>query len=213
MRRFGWLYGIVVLLAVISCGHRMSTGDLQQKLDSIAKVENLEQLEAQGIHVDREVNSMQLFYDSLNIQPLPLRYSEDYVNSLPNYKEVPLVLVKSLNLEGRIEPKAIALPETVSTRLMILAADEGEGFYSLWLYSLDDDYMPVDKLCLYANSKEEAEENLKALPDDQLVQDFIITSDYEIRLTDFTGRLVAESQKVYHIDMLRKFVEYQDIEY
>ena len=161
----------------------------------------------------KDVSTVQLFYDSLSLQPLPLRYSADYVRYLPNYKPVPYELVKFMNFEGRTDPKAIALPEAAGARLMILAADEGDGLYSLWLYSLDSDYLPVDKLCLYATSKEEKQLDDEALPEDKLIQDFTITSDYEIRLTDYDGRLKAESQKVYHLDMSRNFTEDANIEY
>lgn len=202
-----------LVLALVACGNKMSSGQLQQKLDSIAKVEAVERLEAQGIRLDTDVSPIQLFFDSLNLQPLPIRYSADYVKYLPNYKSVPYELVRFMNFEGRTDPKAIALPESAGTRLMILAADEGDGLYSLWLYSLDTDYMPVDKLCLYATSKAEKELDDKALPEDKLIQDFVITSDYEVRLTDYTGKYKAEAQKVYHIDMSRKFSETESIDY
>ena len=96
---------------------------------------------------------------------------------------------------------------------MILAADEGDGLYSLWLYSLDDEYMPVDKLCLYATNKEDAKANLEAEPEDQLIQDFVVTSDYEVRLTDYTGKFKAEVQRVFHIDPSRHFSEDDEIDY
>ena len=204
----------VLVLSLTACGNRqLSPEEMQRKLDSIAMVEAKEKLEVQGIHLDREASIVQLFYDSLNIQPLPIRFSDDYVKTLPGYKTVPVELASFMGLEGRVEPKAIALPETVATRLMILAADEGDGFYSLWLYSLDDEFMPVDKLNLYAITKEEAKENEIADPEDQLIQDFIITSDYEIRLTDWNGKLKAEIQKVYHIDPSRHFSEDDEIDY
>ena len=205
------LSGIVLLAA---CGNRqMSPGEMQRKLDSIARLETIEQLEMQGIHIGKDVSPIQLFFDSLNIQPLPVRYSDEYVKYLPNYTSVPYELVRFMNFEGRTDPKAIALPESAGARLMILAADEGDGLYSLWLYSLDDDYMPVDKLCLYATSKEEQKENELADPEDKLIQDSVITSDYEIRLTDYSGKFKAEVQKVYHVDMSRKFSEDQEIDY
>lgn len=204
--------GAVVCLS--SCKERrLSPQAMQHKLDSIARIENIERLEAQGIRLNKDVSPIQLFYDSLNLQPLPIRYTDDYVKYLPNYKSVPYELVKFMNFEGRTDPKAIALPESAGTRLMILAADEGDGLYSLWLYSLDTDYLPVDKLCLYATSQEEKEEDAELLPEDQLIQDFIITSDYEVRLTDYTGKYKAEMQKVYHIDMSRKFVLEEEIDY
>ena len=196
-----------------SSSGNLSPAELQHKLDSIQRLEAKEKLAAQGINLDREVSPIQLFYDSLDIQPLPLRYSEDYMATLPNYKVVPAELASFMGLEGRVEPKAISLPETAGARLMILAADEGDNLYSLWLYSLDDEYMPVDKLCLYATNKEEAKANLEADPEDQLIQDFVITSDYEVRLTDYTGKFKAEVQRVFHIDPSRHFSEDAEIDY
>ena len=181
---------LVGVLMYVACGNKQqSPGDLQAKLDSIARLETIEQLEMQGIHIGKDVSPIQLFFDSLNIQPLPVRYADDYVKYLPNYTSVPYELVKFMNFEGRTDPKAIALPESAGARLMILAADEGDGLYSLWLYSLDDDYMPVDKLCLYATSKEEEKEN------------------------DYSGKFEAEVQRVYHVDMSRKFSETAEIDY
>ena len=196
-----------------SSSGNLSPAELQHKLDSIQRLEAKEKLAAQGINLDREVSPIQLFYDSLDIQPLPLRYSEDDMATLPNYKVVPAELASFMGLEGRVEPKAISLPETAGARLMILAADEGDNLYSLWLYSLDDEYMPVDKLCLYATNKEEAKANLEADPEDQLIQDFVITSDYEVRLTDYTGKFKAEVQRVFHIDPSRHFSEDAEIDY
>lgn len=205
------LLGVLMLTA---CGNRqLSPAEMQNKLDSIARLENIEQLEMQGVHIGKDISPIQLFFDSLNIQPLPVRYSDEYVKYLPNYTSVPYELVKFMNFEGRTDPKAIALPESAGARMMILAADEGDGLYSLWLYSLDDDYMPVDKLCLYATSKEEQKESEMADPEDKLIQDFVITSDYEVRLTDYSGKFEAEVQRVYHVDMSRKFSEDQEIDY
>lgn len=209
-----WGIGLLMVLMLGSCHNKqLSPEQLQDKLDSIARIENKERLKVQGINLDREISPVQLFYDSLNIQPLPIRFSEDYVKYLPDYRSVPVELVHFMGLEGGDASKAISLPETAGTRLMILAADEGDHLYSLWLYSLDEEYMPVDKLCLYATNKEEAEENEIADPEDKLIQDFVITSDYEIRLTDYTGKYKAEIQKIYHIDPSRHFSQDNEIDY
>ena len=97
---------VVLVLAVLVLGacknNRLSPEQMQQKLDSIAKLEAKEKLEAQGIHLDRDVSPVQLFYDSLGIQTLPIRYSEDYVKFLPGYKVVPAELASFMGLEGRI---------------------------------------------------------------------------------------------------------------
>ena len=82
-----WYIGLVAVVVLASCrnNNRLTPEQMQYKLDSIAKIENIERLEAQGIHIDKDVSPIQLFFDSLNLQPLPIRYSESYVRYLPNY--------------------------------------------------------------------------------------------------------------------------------
>ena len=187
-----------------SCGgsHKMSPEELAHKLDSVKTIEIKEKLALQGINLDESDNPLKLFYDSLDIQSLPISYTEDYVNFLPGFKPVPQEIVSYLNFEGR-SPKAITLTETVGARLLLLAADEQEHQYSLWLYSLDDEYIPVDKLCLYAI---EDEEDIAIKPENY-IQYFSITSDYEIHLLDYSGKTnKAQLEEVYTIDAARKFV-------
>ena len=127
----------------------MSPEELAHKLDSVKALEIKEKLALQGINLEDSDNPLKQFYDSLDIQTLPISYTEDYVNFLPSFKPVPKEIASYLDFEGH-SPKAITLPESVGARLLLLAADEVEHKYSLWLYSLDDEYIPVDKLCLYA---------------------------------------------------------------
>ena len=113
-----------------------------------------------------------------------------------------------MNFEGRKDRRAITLPETLGARLLLLAADEEEERYSLWLYSLDDDYLPVDKLCLYAVEDEvEDDEYDYDLEPEEFIQYFSITSDYEIRLIDYTKKdIETRTNEVYYLDPSRKFV-------
>ena len=193
-------------LMVAACGgRRMSPEELQHKLDSIKALEIKERLALQGVNLEASDNPLKLFYDSLEIQALPISYSEDYVNFLPAYKDVTPEIVSYMELIECKHPKAVALPESVGARLMIMAADESEGHYSLWLYSLDDDYVPVDKLCLYAVDDMDPEDVVD-FGEEQFVQYFSITSDYEIRLMDYTKQQYkARLEEVYHIDESRRF--------
>ena len=193
-------------LMVAACGgRRMSPEELQHKLDSIKALEIKERLALQGVNLEASDNPLKLFYDSLEIQALPISYSEDYVNFLPAYKDVTPEIVSYMELIECKHPKAVALPESVGARLMIMAADESEGHYSLWLYSLDGDYVPVDKLCLYAVDDLDPED-IVDFGGEQFVQYFSITSDYEIRLMDYTKQQYkARLEEVYHIDESRRF--------
>lgn len=198
---------LVVTLLMVSCGggRKMSPEELQHKLDSVKALEIKEKLALQGVDLETSDNPMKLFFDSLEIQPLPLSYDEDYVRMLPSYKEVGKDVAEYMNLVDCRHPKAISLPETIGARLIIIAADESDGEYSLWLYSLDDDYFPVDKLCLFSVDSRELEEYTE-INEQEFLQYFSITSDYEIRLMDYAKEdYRAHLEEVYHINEARKF--------
>ena len=183
----------------------MSPEELQHKLDSVKALEIKEKLALQGVDLETSDNPMKLFFDSLEIQPLPLSYDEDYVRMLPSYKEVGKDVAEYMNLVDCRHPKAISLPETIGARLIIIAADESDGEYSLWLYSLDEDYFPVDKLCLFSVDSREPEEYTE-INEQEFLQYFSITSDYEIRLMDYAKEdFRAHLEEVYHINEARKF--------
>ena len=191
---------------IVSCGgnrHQMSPEELAQKLDSIKALEIKEKLKLQGIDLESSDNPFKVFFDSLNMQTLPLTYSEDYVRFLPGYQEIPTEILSYMELQGGEHPKAVSLPESVGTRLMILAVDESDDLYSLWLYSLDNDYVPIDKLCLYAIEDKEDD-----IDPEEFIEYFSITSDFEIHLIDYSKtRQEINSEEVYYIDASRKFAQ------
>ena len=124
------IVGILAMAAlIVSCGgnrHQMSPEELAQKLDSIKALEIKEKLKLQGIDLESSDNPFKVFFDSLNMQTLPLTYSEDYVRFLPGYQEIPTEILSYMELQGGEHPKAVSLPESVGARLMILAVDEKE---------------------------------------------------------------------------------------
>lgn len=194
---------LAVSLLIISCGGKkqMSPEDLQHKLDSVKALEVKEKLKLQGINLEDASNPLKMFYDSLYLQTLPISYTEDYVRFLPDFKEVPDEIISLMDLERGAHPKAVSLPESLGARLMLLAVDEYEGQYTLWLYSLDNEYVPVDKLCLYAIEDKEDE-----IDPEEFVQYFSITSDYEIHLLDYSKtKHQAQSEEVYYIDDTLRF--------
>lgn len=206
MRQLLGLMTAVLLLT--ACGGRknMSPDELQHKIDSVKALEVQEKLALQGIDLKSADNPLKLFFDSLEIQPLPISYSEDYVRLLPSYKPISEDIVAYLNLVACRHPKAISLPETIGAKLIIIAADELDNEYSLWLYSLNDDYFPVDKLCLFSVDQRDPEEYTE-VDEDEYLQFFSITSDYEIRLMDYAKEgYEARLNEVYHVGSSRKFI-------
>jgi hypothetical protein len=202
MKKYYLFFLVAVLLT--ACGNRrLSPEVLQQKIDSVYALEKLEELKRQGVNLE-DASPFQLFYDSLDIQALPMSYSEDYMKILPNYQVVPQAIMSFLELEGRIAPKAIALPETIGARLVLLAADVADGEYELWLYSLDSDCYPVDKLLLY--QPQVISDSKLTLPPQETY--FSITSNYEIRVMEYADESDEFGQlSTFIVDDARMFVE------
>lgn len=201
MRKFLGLLVLAVLVAACGGRKQMSPEEIAHKLDSIKALEIKEKLKLQGINLESSDNPFKVFYDSLNMQTLPLSYSEDYVNFLPGFQDIPTEILSYMDMEGGEHPKAVSLPESIGARLMILAAEETAGMYSLWLYSLDNDYVPIDKLCLYAVEDKEDD-----IDPEEFIEYFSITSDFEIHLIDYSKtRNKVNSEEVYYIDDSRKF--------
>ena len=195
---------LAIMLLLLSCGGRrqLSPEELSHKLDSVKNVEINEKLRLQGIDLELSDNPLKQFYDSLNLQTLPISYTEDYVKFLPAFKPIPKEIIPFFELLDCNEPKAVSLPESLGAKLILIATDEQPHLYSLWLYSLDDDFRPVDKLCLYA-----IEDKSDEINPDEFIQYFSITSDYEIRLLDYSRILhKANFEEVYYIDSSRKFM-------
>ena len=188
--KYKWCLSALALL-MLSCGGRkqMSPEELEHKLDSIKSIEVKEKLKLQGIDVETSDNPLKVFYDSLSMQSLPVSYTEDYVRFLPGFSEMQPEIARYMGLSITTHHMAACLPESVGARLILVAVEEAQSShqYSLWLYSLDDEYFPVDKLCLYAIF-------------------FSITSDYEIHLLDYSKtRNRTQSEEIYYIDASRHF--------
>lgn len=195
---------LAIMLLLLSCGGRrqLSPEELSHKLDSVKNVEINEKLRLQGIDLELSDNPLKQFYDSLNLQTLPISYTEDYVKFLPAFKPIPQEIIPFFELLDCNEPKAVSLPESLGAKLILIATDEQPHLYSLWIFSLDDDFRPVDKLCLYA-----IEDKSDEINPDEFIQYFSITSDYEIRLLDYSRILhKANFEEVYYIDSSRKFM-------
>ena len=205
MRQVIGLMTAVLLLAACG-GKKMSPDELQHKIDSVKALDVKEKLALQGVDLNSTDNPLKLFYDSLEIQPLPISYNEDYVRLLPSYKPVSNDIVAYLNLVECRHPKAIALPESIGAKLVIIAADEIDNEYSLLLYSLNDDFFPVDKLCLFSVDQRDPEEYTE-VDEEEFLQFFSITSDYEIRLMDYAKEgYQTHLNEVYHVGASRKFI-------
>jgi hypothetical protein len=199
MRKILFLVGVGLLVAACG-GRRMSEAELQQKIDSVKAVESLHQLQMQGIALE-DANPLQVFYDSLAIQPLPLVSDISYLEEAPNYLSIPKELALLMELDTGMVTRVISLPETISTRLMLEMVNHTYEDYTLWLYSLDVDYTVVDKMMLYSTRQE------KQLAAKKMRVGFSITTDYEIRLDRYSNDNKLVWEGLYKVDESRHFVK------
>ena len=194
---------LTVAMSLSCVGRRPSAAELQHKIDSVRALEQVEELKRQGITLG-DGNPLQVYFDSLAIQPLPLSYSESYVETLPNYTDVPPVVMALLELEGRTAAKAIALPDMMHARLLLVAVAVADGEYELWLYSIDDSFMTVDKLQIYEPAKISDKKVRQTL---QLTY-FSITSDGEVNLMEYLDDDDTHGQmSTFVVDPSRMFIE------
>ena len=71
---------------------------------------------------------------------------------------------------------------------------------------MGEDYMPVDKICLYAIPDDE-DFDLDLDEEDDILQFFTITSDYEIHLMDYSKeKRKTNTEEVYTLDAQRNFL-------
>ena len=190
----------VAALAVLAAcqGGSMSQAEMQRKIDSVRALDNLDILRAQGIDLE-ERSPVEEFYDSLAIQTLPLQATADYVGGLPGFGDMPSEYARLFGISIGGHLKAKALPETLGTRLMLLAADGGQGEPTIWLCSLDMDYRLVDKLLLYAPAA-----NADAFNRSD-TRAFLITSGYTITIQQYDAEQGTVLQQSYAIDDGRRF--------
>lgn len=193
---------VVAAMALLAAcqGGSMSPAEMQRKVDSVRALENLDILRAQGIDLE-ERSPLAEFYDSLALQSLPLLATTDYVGILPRFTDMPSEFARLIGISIGGQLKAKALPETLGTRLMMIAADNGREVPTVWLYSLDMDYRAVDKLLLYTPATE----------DDAFFSNdtraFLITSDYTVTTQEYDAEQGTVRQQSYTVDDGRRFIK------
>ena len=158
-----------------------SHANLAQQLDSVRALEQYEQMRMQGLVRQQSDNPLQEFCDSLDMLSLPISYSDDLLDQVDLFRYVPEPIALALSFETRREEsRAVRLPRLGKVLPILIAGlDEGE-LTEMWLFTLDRDYMTLDKICLYDAGDDEEEHY------------FAITSDFDI----------YRNHVVYNIDRL-----------
>ncbi len=176
---------LMFVLLASSCGNKR-VENLQEKIDSLRTLEQLKELRRQSMQTGEQFdNPLQAFFDSLEVQVLPLYYVPETDELYSMFTYVPEGIKVYLNFESDNEVRAAALPRRGALRIILLAAFEYGEMMEMWLYSLDEDYFPIDQVCLY-DAADDADECY-----------FAITSDYRI----------YRNHVLYHINIEGKILE------
>ena len=164
-----------VLLLSFSCGNRKNAADYASMIDSIRKAEiELELLKPETI------DPVVLFFDSLSIKSVPMRYSADFVSYLPRMGKVPSMMNARFGYENNIELYAAKLPSYQMFNLMLVAEKLDSTSTSLYLCTMNQEYVLIDRLCIY-EQKVEKKNNLLGLSR----LEYFITSQYDITLVKY----------------------------
>ena len=166
---------IAILLCAFSCGNRKSATDYEGMIDSIRKAEVEKELfkPAAG-------DPVVAFFDSLAMKSVPMKYSPEFVEYLPQMMKVPVVYNSRFDYESNVDLYAVKLPSYQNYHLMLLGEKLDSTNVSLYLCTMNRDYVLVDRLCIYEQKIEEKNGKLGLMR-----QEYYITSKYEVTLVSY----------------------------
>lgn len=166
---------LTALLFVFSCGNKKSAADYEQMIDSIRKAEV-----AQELLKPTANDPVLAFFDTLGMKSVPMKYSVEFVEYLPQMKKVPVVFNSRFDYESDVDLYVVKLPSYQHYHMMLLAEKLDSVSSTLYLCTMNQEYVLVDRLCLYEQKVENRNGHLGVLR-----QEYYITSQYEITLVNY----------------------------
>lgn len=161
-----------VILSFCSCGNRKNAADYDGMIDSLRRAEAAKEL-LKPVENDPAV----AFIDSLGIMSVPMKYSLTFVEYLPQMTKVPAVFNSRFDYESNIELYAVKLPSYKNYHVMLLAEKVDSTTTTLYLCTMNQEYVMVDRLCIYEQKIENRDGKLGVMR-----QEYYITSQYETTL-------------------------------
>lgn len=169
---------IVVLMAMVmaySCGNRKNAADYDGMIDSIRRAEAAKEL-LKPVSND----PVMAFMDSLSIKSVPMKYSMEFVEYLPQMTKVPVTFNSRFDYESNIALYAVKLPSYKDYHMMLLAEKVDSTTTTLYLCTMNQEYVLVDRLCLYEQKIENRDGKLGVMR-----QEYYVTSQYEVTLVSY----------------------------
>jgi hypothetical protein len=166
---------IPLVLTLLSCGQRKRDAVFyEQMVDSIRKAEQLEEMKRQaGVYDD----PVEAFFDTLQLRPLPVQSERGDFAKIGRFGKVPPSVTSMLGFPVSARLKALMLPKVHGLHAMLLSEQLDSITSTLYLYTLDRDYQPIDHLCLYEERDEDRADDFG-----KLLMDYFVTSAYEVSL-------------------------------
>ena len=166
---------IPLVLALLSCGQRKRDAVFyEQMVDSIRKAEQLEEMKREaGVYDD----PVEAFFDTLSLRPLPINSERADFTKIGRFGNVPPSVATMLGYPVSTRLKALLLPKVHGLRTLLLSEQMDSVTATLYLYTLDHDYQPIDHLCLYEERDEDRADDFG-----KLLMDYYITSSFEVSL-------------------------------
>lgn len=166
---------IPLVLTLLSCGQRKRDAVFYEHMvDSIRKAEQLEEMKRQaGVYDD----PVEAFFDTLQLRPLPINSERGDFAEIGRFGKVPPSVAYMLGYPVDTRLKALLLPKVHGLHALLVSEQLDSITSTLYLYTLDRDYQPIDHLCLYEERDEDRADDFG-----KLIMDYYITSAYEVSL-------------------------------
>ena len=194
MRKFTFLALLTAaFLFIFSCGNRKNAADYAAMIDSIRKAE----VEQELLKPTTD-DPVLLFFDSLNIKHVPMQYTTDFVTYLPQMRKVPSIMNARFGYENNIELYAVKLPSYQLFHVMLLAEKLDSTSTSLYLCTMNQEDVLIDRLCVY---EQKVEKKKDVLGVSRL--EYYITSQYDITLVKYFR---SEEDEMEHEEAAYRYV-------
>lgn len=176
MKKIGYIIVLaVVILTAIACGNRKNAADYAGMIDSIRRAEVEKDLLKPSVG-----DPVVAFFDSLAMKSVPMKYTPEFVEYLPQMKEVPAAYNSRFDYESNVELLAVKLPSYHHYHMMLIAEKLDSTNVSLYLCTMNQEYVLVDRLCIYEQKIENKDGRLGVMR-----QDYYVTSQYEVTLVSY----------------------------
>lgn len=176
MKKIGYIFVLaVMILAAYSCGNRKNAADYAGMIDSIRRAEAEKELLKPSVS-----DPVVAFFDSLAMKSVPMKYTPEFVEYLPQMKEVPAAYNSRFDYESNVELLAVKLPSYHHYHMMLIAEKLDSTNVSLYLCTMNQEYVLVDRLCIYEQKIENKDGRLGVMR-----QDYYVTSQYEVTLVSY----------------------------